>query len=63
MIRESRRPIVLMNKTWRPLMWIAFGLAGIAVYFAVAVPSRTPPPGEAMIVATASTDGEHSPCG
>jgi hypothetical protein len=53
-----------MSKTWRPFMWIAFGLAGIATYFAVAVPSKTSPPaGAVMILATASSDGEHSPCG
>ena len=52
-----------MTSPWRPFIWIAFSLAGIALYFAVRVPEGSAAPLEAMVIATCSTNGEHSPCG
>jgi hypothetical protein len=43
---------------------IALGLAGLAAYVALAGPAKeAPAPLEALVIATCSSNGEHSPCG
>jgi hypothetical protein len=52
-----------MTSPWRPFVVPAFAVAGLALYLAVRAPEGTAAPVEAIVIATCSTNGEHSPCG